>query len=191
MHHPSIGAGSMFDPASPMGTAFYGVVIFALASLAAMVIRRSARHVERGLSDTTVLQFVSVFAQLLAYLAGFVLYAHLVPQLRALGTALLAGASVASVVAGLAAQDTLGNLIAGFSLVLSKTVRVGDSIRLYCPVGVISARVRAISLAFTVLVDGDDDEVVVPNSVMMNSAIVRVSPKPPVPPPTTGASEKS
>lgn len=190
MHHPSIGAEGLFDPGSPMGAAFYGAIAFVLASLAVMVIRRSARHIERGLSNTTVLQFVSVFAQMLAYLVAFVLYAHLVPQLRTLGTALLAGASVASVVAGLAAQDTLGNLIAGFSLVLSKTVRVGDSIRLYCPVGVISARVRAISLAFTVLVDGDGDEVVVPNSVMMDSAIVRVAPKPSGPPATAGAGEK-
>ena len=59
-------------------------------------------------------------------------------------------------------------------LQLSKTVREGDSIRLYCPVGDITAQVREISLGFTILVDQDDNEVVVPNSVMMNSAIVRV-----------------
>ena len=171
---PATGAHSLLDPGNAPGAVFYGAIAFALASIATLVIRRSARRVEHGLSDTTVLQFVSLFAQLLAYLIAFVLYAHLVPQLRTLGTALLAGAGVASVVAGLAGQDTLGNLIAGFSLVLSKAIRVGDPIRLYCPVGVISAEVRAISLGFTVLVDQDDNEVVVPNSVMMNSAVVRV-----------------
>ena len=54
--------------------------------------------------------------------------------------------------------------------------QVGDGIRLYCPVGTIDARVRDISLAFTTLVDADGHEVVVPNSVMMSSAIVRLSP---------------
>ena len=174
MSAQTIGIQSLFDPSHALGAVFYGVLIFALASTMVVLIRRTVRRVERGLSNTTVLQFVSTFAQLMTYLVGFVLYAHLVPQLRALGTALLAGAGVASVVAGLAAQDTLGNLIAGFSLVLSKTVREGDSIRLYCPVGDITAQVREISLGFTILVDQDDNEVVVPNSVMMNSAIVRV-----------------
>lgn len=188
---PAAGTHGLFDPGNALGAVFYGAIAFALASVAALVIRRSARRVERGLTDTTVLQFVSMFAQLLVYLIGFVLYAHLVPQLRTLGTALLAGAGVASVVAGLAAQDTLGNLIAGFSLVLSKAVRVGDSIRLYCPVGVITAEVRAISLGFTILADQDDNEVVVPNSVMMNSAIVRVLHPPRAVPADAGAPSES
>ncbi|MCA0394481.1 MAG: mechanosensitive ion channel family protein [Proteobacteria bacterium] len=169
-------ARHLFDPTAVLGIVFWAVVVFAFASLATWLIRRTTRRIERGLSDVTMLRFVSGFLQCLAYLVGFVLYAHLVPQLRALGTALLAGASVMSVVVGLAAQDTLGNLIAGFSLVLSRTVQVGDGIRLYCPVGTIDARVRDISLAFTTLVDADGHEVVVPNSVMMSSAIVRLSP---------------
>lgn len=173
MDHAS-GLDSLFDPATVPGMICYGVIAFVLASLAALAIRKSARRVEAGLSDVTLLEFVSVFAQLLVYLIALVLYAHLVPQLRTIGTALLAGAGVASVVAGLAAQDTLGNLIAGFSLVLSKAFGVGDAIQVYCPVGIIKARVRTISLAFTVLVDEDGNEVVLPNSVMMSSAIVRV-----------------
>ena len=89
------GIEHWFDPGNAVGAALYGVVVFALASLFALAIRRSTRRIERGLSDITVLQFVSVFAQFLAYLVGFVLYAHLVPPLRALGTALLAGAAEA------------------------------------------------------------------------------------------------
>ena len=94
---------------------------------------------------------------------------------RAVGTALLAGAGVLSVVAGLAAQDTLANLIAGFSLVMSGAIREGDTIKLYTPVGLITARVQVISLGFTVLLDDDANQVVVPNSVIMTSAILRVS----------------
>ena len=50
-----------------------------------------------------------------------VLYAHLIPALRSMGTALLTGVSVVSVIIGLAAQNTLGNLIAGISLLLPYT----------------------------------------------------------------------
>ncbi|MBY0364665.1 hypothetical protein CDN99_15305 [Roseateles aquatilis] len=120
-------------------------------------------------------QFVSALAQVLAYLVAFVLYAHLVPELRALGTALLAGVSVVSVVVGLAAQNTLGNLIAGFSLVLYRQVRVGDTVSLDSPKGMVTARVELISLGFTVLRDEQQQEVIVPNSVLMNSTILRVA----------------
>lgn len=165
----------LLKPDTPWGAAFYAVLALLLASFAALLIRRGALRIEHGLSNTTVLHFVSLFMQFLAYLVAFVLYAHLVPELRSIGTALLAGAGVTSIVVGLAAQETLGNLIAGFSLVLSGAVRVGDSIQLYCPVGAITADVKAISLSFTTLVDKDGHEVVVPNSVMMNSAIARIA----------------
>lgn len=55
-----------------------------------------------------------------------ILYAHLIPVLRSMGTALLAGASVASVVIGLAAQSTLGNLVAGVSITIYRPFRLGD-----------------------------------------------------------------
>jgi small-conductance mechanosensitive channel len=111
-----------------------------------------------------------------------VLYAHLVPELRALGTALLAEVSVVSVVFGLAAQNTLGNLIAGLSLVLYRPVRVGDTVQLNSPKGMITATVETVSLGYTVLRDMEMNAVIVPNSVMVNSIVIRlkttdVSPK--------------
>lgn len=180
--HPADGPlQHLFDPHSLVGAATLGAIALVLASIVAWMIRRSARRLEHRLSDVTVLRFVSLFAQMLAYLAALVLYAHLIPELRAVGTALLAGASVLSVVAGLAAQDTLGNLIAGFSLVMSGAIREGDEVKLYAPNGVIDARVHEISLGSTLLLDGDGNEVVVPNSVIMNSAIVRVAKAPRTP----------
>ena len=84
---------------------------------------------------------------------------------------------VLAAVLAISMQDTLGNLIAGFSLVMSGAVREGDTIKLYCPVGMITARVHVISLGFTVLVDQESNEVVVPNSVIMSSAIMRIETK--------------
>ncbi|QNP58770.1 mechanosensitive ion channel family protein [Paenacidovorax monticola] len=172
-HLRNVSAGWL-SPDSWVGAALLAVLFFVLASVVVLLIRGGTRRVERHLSDVTALQFVSALAQLLTYLVGFVLYAHLVPPLRALGTALLAGVSVVSVVVGLAAQSTLGNLIAGFSLVLYRQIRVGDSICLNAPKGVVTARVEAISLGFTVLRDELQHEVIVPNSVMMNSTVIRV-----------------
>jgi small-conductance mechanosensitive channel len=152
------------------------------AAILGAFIRRSARLIQPRLSDATGLHFASAFAQVLAYILGFVLYAHLVPELRALGTALLAEVSVVSVVFGLAAQNTLGNLIAGLSLVLYRPVRVGDTVQLNSPKGMITATVETVSLGYTVLRDMEMNAVIVPNSVMVNSIVIRlkttdVSPK--------------
>ena len=166
---------ALFESNSLFGSVLIGALVLSICLAVSMLIRRAAKRLEHRLSDITELQFASVFAQMLEYVFGLALFAHLVPQLRVFGTALLAGASIISVLVGLAAQDTLGNLIAGFSLVLSKAVRVGDDVRLYCPVGTISARVKAISLGFTSLIDEDSNEVVVPNGVIMSGAIVRIS----------------
>lgn len=165
----------IFNPQTWPGALFYALITLVIASAIAFGIRRFERRLQKRLTDVTVLRFVSLFAQWLVYLAALVLYAHLIPELRSLATALLAGASVLSVVAGLAAQDTLGNLIAGFSLVLSGAIREGETIKLYTPVGLITARVHVISLGFTVLVDAQGNQVVVPNSVIMSSAITRVA----------------
>ena len=51
------------------------------------------------------------------------------------GTALLAGVSVASIVVGLAAQNTLSNLVAGFSLLLYRPFHIGDRVQLGTPRG--------------------------------------------------------
>lgn len=165
----------LFDPATPPGAVFAAVLIFGLASFAVALIRRGARRVGGHLSDVTALRFASALAQFVVYLLGFVLYAHLVPALRVLGTALLAGASVVSVVVGLAAKDALGNLIAGFFLVLYRQIRVGDTIRLGSPLGVVTGRIEVISLGYTVLVDVEHASVIIPNNVMMSNTVTRLS----------------
>ena len=167
--------GTALSPRSPLGALLIGAFILGLILIVVLLIRRSVRHVALHLSDTTALQFVSEFAQLLTCVFGFVLYAHLIPELRALGTALLAGVSVVSVVVGMAAQSTLGNVIAGFSLVLYRQIRVGDTIQINSPLGVVTAKVEVISLGFTQLVNADGHELIVPNSVMMGNSIIRLS----------------
>lgn len=178
----------LLDPKTLLGAAAWAVLFFVAATTLAFLVRGAARRLERRLSDVTGLRFASAFAQVLAYLLAFILYAHLVPGLHALGTALLTGVSVVSVVLGLAAQSTLGNLIAGWSLVLYRPIRVGDRVQLNSPRGLISATVEAVSLGYTVLRDAEQQEVVVPNSVMASSVVIRLGPASPSASPGNAAS---
>ncbi|MCU1607753.1 MAG: MscS Mechanosensitive ion channel [Modestobacter sp.] len=51
------------------------------------------------------------------------------PSARAAGTSILAGAGVLSIAAGLAAQASLANLIAGLQLAFTDAIRVDDVAR--------------------------------------------------------------
>ena len=157
-----------------IGALVLGVLFIGIAAFVSAGIRRFTRRIESRLSDVTGLRFVSALAHVLSYLIAFILYAHLIPELRAFGTTFLAGVGVVSVVLGLAAQNTLGNLVAGLSLVLYRPIQIGDNIQLNTPRGLTTATVEAISLGYTVLRDTDKHEVIVPNSVMGSSVVIRI-----------------
>lgn len=82
-----------------------------------------------------------------------------------------------SVVLGLAAQNTLGNLVAGLSLVLYRPIKIGDSVQLTTPKGLVTATVELLTLGYTILRDDDQHQILVPNSVMMSSVVIRLERK--------------
>ncbi|MFD4034377.1 mechanosensitive ion channel family protein [Streptomyces sp. NPDC058637] len=66
---------------------------------------------------TAVVATVAVAAMLLTF-----------PAMRTVGTSMLASAGVLGIVAGVAAQSTLGNLFAGFQIAFGDMVRIGDTV---------------------------------------------------------------
>jgi len=109
----------------------------------------------------------------LATLALAVLIALVVagvkPQTLALGGALTA------VIFGLAAQQTFGNLIAGTVLLSARPFRVGERVRLQGgPIGgQLEGTVSALGLLYTTFARGDDS-IMVPNSVVLNVAVIPI-----------------
>ena len=165
---------NLLNPKTLIGAVVIGVLLFVVTTALAAVVRRAAGTLRPHLSDVTGFSFASGLVQVFVYLVGFIFYAHLVPALQALGTALLAWASIISVVVGFAAQNTLGNLVAGLSLVLYRPISVDDSVQLDTPKGLVTATVEVISLGYTTLRDGDRNQIIVPNSVMMSSVVIRL-----------------
>ncbi|MHC0432095.1 mechanosensitive ion channel family protein [Streptomyces sp. O3] len=51
-----------------------------------------------------------------------------IPEMRTVGTSMLASAGIIGIVAGVAAQSTLGNLFAGFQIAFGDMVRIGDTV---------------------------------------------------------------
>jgi moderate conductance mechanosensitive channel len=162
----------VFVPTTVIGAVFYGAAFLGVAAVAARLIRVVASHSERHLTDVTALRFVVQLLQMCAFAVAFILYMHFIPPLQAFATALLAGVSVVSIVLGLAAQNTLGNLIAGFSLVLYHPFHVGDVVQLNTPKGLTTGTVESLALGYTRLRDAEGAAIIVPNSVMVSSVLV-------------------
>jgi small conductance mechanosensitive channel len=86
---------------------------------------------------------------------------------------LAVGGAFTAVIVGLAAQQTLGNLIAGTVLLSARPFRVGERVRLQGGgiAGQIEGVVSSLGLLYTTFAQGDD-HVMIPNSVVLNVAIV-------------------
>lgn len=85
---------------------------------------------------------------------------------------LAVGGAFTAVVLGLAAQQTLGNLIAGTVLLSARPFRVGERVRLQGGplAGQIEGVVSSLGLLYTTFASGDD-AIMVPNSVVLNVSI--------------------
>jgi small conductance mechanosensitive channel len=83
------------------------------------------------------------------------------------------GGAFTAVIFGLAAQQTFGNLIAGTVLLSARPFRVGERVRLQGGplAGQIEGTVSSLGLLYTTFATGDDS-IMVPNSVVLNVAVL-------------------
>ena len=167
---------TLADPATPLGALAYGAVFLFLALVASRLSvvwsRRLSSH-PRLFVDKTSATFVGQMLRITCFLVAAVIYAYLVPPLRRFGTTLLASAGVLSLVVGLAAQNTLGQMIAGLALLFYRPFEIDDVVTILTSSGKEeTGTVRAFTLGNTRLQAEDGRWVVVPNSVMLTSVLI-------------------
>ena len=94
-------------------------------------------------------------------------------------TPLLASLGIAGIAVAFAMQSTLGNILGGISLILDKTVKVGDTIKL--DDGITSGVVVDVGLRSTSIRTFDNELMIVPNGKLAESKILNyVLPEPKV-----------
>ncbi|MFB6778001.1 mechanosensitive ion channel family protein [Streptomyces sp. NPDC056352] len=113
-----------------IGTSAWLVVRIATAVVDSMYARYAANtrdpaRVRRVRTQVTLIQRV-VTAIMATVAAGAMLLTF--PAMRTFGTSMLASAGVLGIVAGIAAQSTLGNLFAGLQIAFGDMVRIGDTV---------------------------------------------------------------
>ncbi len=88
-------------------------------------------------------------------------------------SSLAVGGAFTAVIFGLAAQQTLGNLIAGLVLLSARPFRVGERVRLQAGAvgGSVEGIVSSLGLLYTTLARGDD-RILIPNNVVLGAAVL-------------------
>ncbi len=149
-----------------------------VALVAAVIVDRLLRGAERRLaartgtmsldpSGRTRLRFIRRLAWALIMGTGVFLALLQFDSFDRLARAALTSGVVLSAVIGLAARETLGNMIAGVVIAITQPLRVGDHIEVAGVTGI----VEDVTLTFTWVRTGDGGRVVLPNQLLTTSPV--------------------
>ena len=119
----------------------------------------------QGVAVTGRNHFVSGFARILVWAFGIYL---MLDELKLELTGLLASMAVFSLIAGLALQQTLGNILNSFLLAMDRPFDVGDRIE----VDGIEGKVVSTGILSTKVLTWSEELVIIPNNTLVSSTIV-------------------
>lgn len=159
-----------------------GALVWALAViLAAMAASRITTWVLRNSHwgrnklkrkvDRTLLVYVIRLKAIIVILVAALVYAALIPGLRAIFGTLLASAGVTAIVLGIAAKSTLANLISGMALAIYRPFRIGDKVMIEGEYG----EIEDITLRHTVVRTWEHKRLLIPNERIDNMSIINYS----------------
>lgn len=121
--------------------------------------------------DATGFKFLKHLIITVIYILGIAFALIQIPEFKIIGHSFLAGAGVISLVAGLASQQALSNIVSGIFLVIFKPFRINDKITINGFIGT----VEDINLRQVVLKDAENNRIIIPNSVISNQIIVNTN----------------
>ena len=149
-----------------------GVVLAAVALLRGWSVALDWYVRESGHSDRLASDFAPLFNKLGRVFIAIVALITLLQRAGVDVASLVVSLGVGSLALGLAAQDTLANMFAGFTLMLDRPFRAGDRIQLSTGE---AGDVLSIGMRATQIRTYDATVLVVPNSVLVKDRLVNLS----------------
>lgn len=159
-----------------LATVLVGVSMRALGDR----LTRRAGDPQRLRRIRTQLSVFRTVATAVVWLIAGIVVMLLFPATRAIATTLSASAGLLTLVAGIAAQGTLGSLFAGIQIAFGDVVRIGDTVVIDEQRGVI----EEIALTYVVVRLADDRQLVVPVTFFTTKAFENWSRKSEATPPS-------
>jgi len=172
-----LSAEKLFDPSTNVGATALALLVIIIAWIACIVTTRLVKRAEwvmgrlRRKVDQTIVSYIVRFKNLLICLGGLLIYASLVPGLRALMGTMIAGAGITALVVGFAAKSTLANLISGLSLAVYRPFRIGAKVTIEGEYGT----VEDITLRHTIVRTWENKMLIIPNEKIDNMSVINYS----------------
>ena len=145
------------------------ILAFAASYLIRKLLAYYALHSKKIKPSSVAYKLLKNASTFIIFALTFVVILHLLPALEKIGTTLLASAGILSVVIGLAAQQTFGNIISGIFIYIYKPFRVGEYVELNNGKNGI---VEDINLRFTIIRNSENRRMVIPNTLISNEVII-------------------
>ena len=119
--------------------------------------------------DPTSFKFLRYVAVIAIYSVGVLFGLLAFPSLKGVAQTFLGGAGVLAIIAGVASQEALANLVGGIFIISFKPFKVGDIIKITDDmVGI----VNDITLRHTVIRNFENKMIVIPNSIINKEKLV-------------------
>lgn len=124
--------------------------------------------------DPTVLKFTRYVAVWAVYIVGIMFILLAFPSLKGVAQTALGGAGIIALIAGVASQEALANLVGGLFIISFKPFKIGDVIKIS---GDVSGTVIDITLRHTIIRNGENKMIVIPNAAINKEKIINFNMK--------------
>lgn len=130
------------------------------------------RSIERKMTekeDPTAFKFLRYVAVFAVYSVGLLIGLLAFPSLKGVAQTALGGAGVIALIAGVASQEALANLVGGVFIISFKPFKIGDIIKI---TDTMVGTVVDITLRHTVLRNFENKMIVIPNAIINKEKII-------------------
>ncbi len=145
------------------------IVTIVAASSANVYFERSIKKKRTAESDFTSDKFLRNLVVVGIYFLGGILGILAFPSMRGIAQTALGGAGVIAVIAGVASQEALANLVGGVFIIIFKPFKIGDIIKLD---ETMVGTVTDITLRHTIIRNYENKMIVIPNAVINKEKVI-------------------
>lgn len=172
----------------PLARGFYTILLILLIGMFTWLIMRIIDYImdffavhkigdinaEDNEKSKRMLTYVSVGRRIFIFIvviAGATVILSQFPAFEKVGISLMASAGIATVIVGIAAQGTLGNIIAGVQIALTKPVRIGDAVIIKDHFGF----VEDLTFTYMILKTWDLRRIIIPLKTVISESFENLS----------------
>lgn len=147
----------------------YAVVTFIMVHLTGAVFKKIEKHTDAVHIHffNSVINVIIVSVMCYTCISSF-------PETQKISSMILKSGSIALALITFVAQKSLGNIIGGFSVSLSKAYHIGDKIQINDSGAILDGAVVGMTFRHTLIKTYDNKMHIIPNSIMDNTVITNV-----------------